>query len=342
MAVLSEAAAAAFVSTGLISLVPNVIFVLMPRYAAGEGETSQLLSFGQALAAGGLLGDVFLHTLQPSHGHHHAHRTEEEEEEDSGIGLWVLLGFVMFFTADLLIRTIDEHHHFHHHHHNHTNHEESERHKHENGEHRHKKELHVQRSTIFLNLAADALHNFTDGLAIGATYSMHTRKDHPADTAAFTLASVLALLTRTRGGLATVSILFHEIPHELGDFCTLVRAGYSKTQAVLAQFGTAVAAFAGTATALTVASHEPLAQERLLHVTAGGFVYLAATTLLPEVLEASTKRRPMIRLGQLLSFCIGVACLYMVALMEETESLDQQQEHHHAKHTHHHHDHDDL
>ena len=54
---------AAVASTTLISLAPNVLLFLFPHYASGEGESSQALTLGQALAAGGLLGDVFLHTI---------------------------------------------------------------------------------------------------------------------------------------------------------------------------------------------------------------------------------------------------------------------------------------
>jgi zinc transporter ZupT len=104
----------------------------------------------------------------------------------------------------------------------------------------------VATSTIELNLVADALHNFTDGLAIGATYSLLTQKqqqqqhdlhddndhdDHPDVVQSST--SLFNLVVRSRGGLATIAILFHKVPHELGDLCTLVKAGYSKKQAVL-------------------------------------------------------------------------------------------------------------
>ena len=58
----------------------------------------------------------------------------------------------------------------------------------------------------FLNLAADFTHNFTDGLAIGASY----------------------LAGQKIGIITTVTILFHEVPHEIGDFAILVQSGCSK------------------------------------------------------------------------------------------------------------------
>ena len=57
---------AAFSSTALISIAPNVLLFLFPKYGSGEGEHSAFLSLGQAIAAGGLLGDVFLHVIPHS------------------------------------------------------------------------------------------------------------------------------------------------------------------------------------------------------------------------------------------------------------------------------------
>mmetsp|Transcript_23807 Transcript_23807/g.42850 ORF Transcript_23807/g.42850 Transcript_23807/m.42850 type:complete len:121 (+) Transcript_23807:31-393(+) len=91
--------AAAFLSTSLISLAPNILLFLFPNYGASSGQDDSgraMLSLGQALAVGGLIGDVFLHTLpecfaesmggddheehdhhdhDEHHHHHHCHRT---------------------------------------------------------------------------------------------------------------------------------------------------------------------------------------------------------------------------------------------------------------------------
>ena len=58
----------------------------------------------------------------------------------------------------------------------------------------------------YLNLAADFAHNFTDGLAIGASF----------------------LVNRNLGLITTMTILLHEVPHEIGDFAILVQSGCSK------------------------------------------------------------------------------------------------------------------
>lgn len=136
-------------------------------------------------------------------------------------------------------------------------------------------------------------------------------------------------MMQSRGGLATLSILFHEIPHELGDFAILVKQGFSKQQAILAQFGTAIAAMMGTYVGLLTAN---VAGEELLFITAGGFVYLATVNILPELLDEhrSWKFRAM----QLLFFAMGIGFLYAVSLLEE---LDEQHSHSGHSHGHHHH-----
>jgi solute carrier family 39 (zinc transporter), member 7 len=58
----------------------------------------------------------------------------------------------------------------------------------------------------YLNLAADFTHNFTDGLAIGASF----------------------LAGRSIGAVTTATILLHEVPHEIGDFAILIQSGCSR------------------------------------------------------------------------------------------------------------------
>ena len=58
----------------------------------------------------------------------------------------------------------------------------------------------------YLNLAADFAHNFTDGLAIGASF----------------------LMGQNLGIITTITIFLHEIPHEIGDFAILIQSGCSK------------------------------------------------------------------------------------------------------------------
>ena len=58
----------------------------------------------------------------------------------------------------------------------------------------------------YLNLAADFAHNFTDGLAVGASF----------------------IAGNSIGLVTTLTVLVHEIPHEIGDFAILIQSGCSK------------------------------------------------------------------------------------------------------------------
>jgi zinc transporter 7 len=128
---------AAFSSTALISLAPNLLLLLFPRFASGEGANSPALSLGQCLAAGGLLGDVFLHVVPHSGGSHN-------------VGLWILLGFSVFLLADMVMRSMGGGH-------SHSHSSSGDKEDKECDDKKSAGEL--KASTIFLNLTADALHN---------------------------------------------------------------------------------------------------------------------------------------------------------------------------------------
>jgi zinc and cadmium transporter len=83
-----------------------------------------------------------------------------------------------------------------------------------------------------MNLLADGLHNFIDGVIIGASYvvSFHV------------------------GIATTLAVIFHEIPHELGNFFVLLYAGFTKKKALFFNFLSAVSAILGTIIPLLVGS----------------------------------------------------------------------------------------
>jgi zinc transporter 7 len=324
VSVSTTALLAALSSTALISLAPNLILFAFPQFGKNDNaKGNAILVMGQALAAGGLLGDVFLHTL--SHATTTTTTRYEEEEEDHVVGLWILLGFGIFLTVDMILRSRGGgpgagHSHSHNNNNNNNEHEHEES----------KKDILILTPTILLNLAADALHNFTDGLAIGASYASSYYTVSHANDETVTFASLLA----SRGGLATISIMFHEIPHELGDYCILLKGGFTKPQAIMAQFVTAIAAMIGTVVGLlwgAGAGEGGGCSQSVIYLTAGGFVYLASVNILPQVLEEHVGFR--VRMAQLCAFGVGVAFMYGVLLLEDHDHSSCGQ-HDHAHHDH--------
>ena len=120
----------------------------------------------------------------------------------------------------------------------------------------------------YLNLVADAVHNFTDGAAVGAAF----------------------LAGGPGAGWAkTLAMLAHEVPQEIGDFGVLVSAGFSVFDALRLNLAAASTAVAGTLVALVLCDDSGQAGGRYKPTwidgacvegfTAGGFVYVAAATM---------------------------------------------------------------
>ena len=114
----------------------------------------------------------------------------------------------------------------------------------------------------------------------------------------------------TLGATTTAAVFFHEIPHEVGDFALLIQGGFSKTQAMGAQFITAAGAFLGTCIGIAiqelgksgpgeVANLEDAAGllgtglrwgDMLLPFTAGTFLYVGTVAVIPELLETGDNK----------------------------------------------------
>lgn len=312
-------------ATLLISAAPFLILFLIPVQSNSD-QHQNLLKVLLSFASGGLLGDAFLHliphALEP-HSHHeedHGHSHESEESHDHGhshgaahghmmsVGLWVLGGIIAFLVVEKFVRLLKGGHgHGHSHGHSHDapkekdsdGEEEKEKkkreekgNKDENVPKKEEKKSTDIKVSGYLNLAADFTHNFTDGLAIGASF----------------------LVGPTVGAVTTVTILLHEVPHEIGDFAILVQSGCTKRKAMCLQLLTALGALAGTACSLLAEGVGAAATAWILPFTAGGFVYIATVTVLPELLAGRSSFGQS--LMEILALLFGVGMMVLIAEYE--------------------------
>lgn len=211
-------------STLFISAAPFLILFIVPLDNTEKRES--LLKILLSFASGGLLGDAFLHliphALNPhshdshseAHSHSHSHDESGHHEHGISVGLSILLGIIVFLIVEKAVRIVQgDHNHSHAPHDSKAKKEDPPLEKKEEKKHSskatskaHKKPESDIKIAGYLNLAADFLHNFTDGLAIGASY----------------------MAGNSIGYVTTFMIFLHEIPHEIGDFAILVQSGYSK------------------------------------------------------------------------------------------------------------------
>jgi zinc and cadmium transporter len=113
----------------------------------------------------------------------------------------------------------------------------------------------------FMNLVGDGLHNFIDGLLIAAAFSVDTSL-----------------------GLATaLALALHEVPQEIGDFAVLLHAGLSKKIAAIANLGVALTSVLGGVVGFFLAEQSERMAPYLLPIAAGGFLYVAAADLMPQI-----------------------------------------------------------
>jgi len=148
---------------------------------------------------------------------------------------------------------------------------------------------HKPKSAAIMIIAGDAVHNFIDGMVIAGAY----------------------LVNIPLGISTSLAVLFHEIPQEIGDFGVLVHGGFSRGKALLVNFLSALTAILGAVAILVIGKSFADITSFLIPFTAGGFIYIAGSDLIPE-LHKETKATKS--LFQLIGILLGIGI--MVLLMD--------------------------
>lgn len=150
--------------------------------------------------------------------------------------------------------------------------------------HCHAAECHVH-SFAYMNLVGDGVHNFIDGLILAASF----------------------LTNFELGVTTTLAVALHEVPQELSDFGVLVYAGFKKTKALAMNLACALIAVLGGLCGYFLSSQAAGLASLLVPFAAGGFVYISASDLVPELKQ---EKRLSVSLLSFVVFLAGVAFIW--------------------------------
>ncbi|MFH2020459.1 MAG: ZIP family metal transporter [archaeon] len=139
-----------------------------------------------------------------------------------------------------------------------------------------------------MNLVGDGLHNLIDGMVIAGSFLADARI----------------------GITTTIAVILHEIPQEISDFGVLLHSGMSEKKAIWFNFLSALTAVVGAIAVLMIGANQENITLFLLPFTAGGFIYIAASDLIPELHKETEPSKSMV---QFIGIVLGI--FVMLALL---------------------------
>ena len=143
-----------------------------------------------------------------------------------------------------------------------------------------------------MNLVGDLVHNFMDGLIIAASY----------------------MVSIPVGIATTIAVILHEIPQEISDFGVLLLGGFTKARALFYNFLTALTAVLGAVVVLMIGSSVENITTFLVPFTAGSFIYIAGSDLIPELHKGEFDWKSS--LMQFAAIALGVLVMYALLFLE--------------------------
>jgi len=142
----------------------------------------------------------------------------------------------------------------------------------------------------WMNLIGDCLHNSIDGMVIAASF----------------------IASPTLGLATTLAVVLHEIPQEIGNYAVLVHGGFGRFKALFLNFGAQLTAFLGALLVLFLNLEVANLNTYLLPFTAGGFIYIAGSDLIPELKKDTELRKTLM---QLISLVLGIAIMFLLLFL---------------------------
>lgn len=142
----------------------------------------------------------------------------------------------------------------------------------------------------------DGIHNLCDGLAIGAAFGY----------------------SNTIGCSTAIAVLCHELPHEIGDFAVLLRAGMSLRKAIIYNIVSSILCLVGMIIGVLLGNISSVT-EWIFAAVGGMFLYIALVDMLPEISSVETREgeHPFFHLFiQCLGLFIGAGIMWLIAYYE--------------------------
>ena len=242
----------AFIGVLIISLVS---FIGAFTLSLKEEVLKKYIFIFISLSVGALLGDAFIHLIPEAF---------EGFQDTSLASILIITGIFIFFIIEKFL-------HWHHH-----------------GEDKEETHIHPVGKLV---LFSDGVHNFIDGIIIGASF-----------------------LVSIPVGIATIiAVILHEIPQEIGDFAVLLHAGYSKTRALWLNFLSALLSFFGLIFIFVLNQFGETITLYFLPIAAGGFIYVAVADLIPELQKTKKINYSLL---QIVAVMVGVLAMLALTLLE--------------------------
>jgi len=237
-----------------VLIVSLISFVGVLTLSIKADKLKKILLYMVSFSAGALFGDAFIHLLP---------EIIEEVGFGLNISIYVMIGIGFSFVIEKFI-------HWRHCHIPHS-----------------KEHIHP---FAMMNLFGDGVHNFIDGIIIGASY----------------------LVNIPVGIATTLAVIFHELPQEIGDFGVLLHGGFSKAKALFFNFITALTAVFGAIVSLLIGSYVENITTFLVPFAAGTFIYIAGSDLIPELHKEVEVKKSLL---QFISIVLGVSVMLFLLLL---------------------------
>lgn len=139
---------------------------------------------------------------------------------------------------------------------------------------------------IWMVTLGDGLHNFIDGVAIASMF----------------------MISPALGITTALAVAAHEIPQEIADFSILLSRGLSRSKALLFNASSALTAFVGALLTYFVGDFIEPYLGSITAFTAGMFIYIALSDLIPELHHDENKKET---LPQVLAFISGILLVFI-------------------------------